>query len=331
MTPSIIALALGSLVLYPAKAAQVCGEPSFLSDPREEYAPIVSFSQNGMSVIYASRRLRTGELSTATGKNLRHLRLDEPALLEGFPPLAIRFSADNQLIITTDIKVWDRLTGKATTTIALGRPAFGIDVSRDNRHVVATTHGSGKVRLFSFSNPNMKRTLSHKGVSSVAFAPNGKLVVEGHIDGQLRLWEVASAKPIADLKSRGKLPVQAVSFSPNSSVVAAGSRDGIVRLWSLQKGSEVFTATFPDTGFFSVAFSPNGNKLAAGTFDGDICIWTLGETTKLYKKMTGHRWVVHSLCFSEDGLSLVSGSYDQTIRLWDVKSGRQLWKHQVMK
>src|SRR5262249_21219926 len=151
--------------------------------------------------------------------------------------------------------------------------------------------------LFDMSSPQHKRTLSGKGVSSVAFSPDGKLVAEGHADGSLCLWDVVSAKQVDNVRSSGKLLIQTVTFSPDSSMVAWGSRDGIVRLRSIQNRSDVFATKYGDTGIFSLAFSPDGTKLAVGTFHGDIFIWTIGKTNKLLQKMTGHQWVVHSVCF----------------------------------
>src|SRR4051794_34104315 len=108
-------------------------EPSLLLDPREEYAPNVLVSPDGKKVIYASRRLRTGELDFATGETIRHLKLDEPALSKGITPWAIRLFSEGQRILTTDLKVWNRISGKGEPIIALPISAATVDISENGK------------------------------------------------------------------------------------------------------------------------------------------------------------------------------------------------------
>lgn len=53
--------------------------------------------------------------------------------------------------------------------------------------------------------------------------------------------------------------------------------------------------------------------------DSTILVWDLG-TSRLIKKMVGHRSAVTSLSFSAESATLVSGGLDSSVRVWDVKS-----------
>ncbi|MCB0186766.1 MAG: hypothetical protein KDE31_21010, partial [Caldilineaceae bacterium] len=73
------------------------------------------------------------------------------------------------------------------------------------------------------------------GISSVAFSPNGRLLVSGGIDRSLRLWDIASGKTIHTLTGHTER-VWSVCFSPDGQMVASGSDDGAVKFWDVTTG-----------------------------------------------------------------------------------------------
>ncbi len=74
-------------------------------------------------------------------------------------------------------------------------------------------------------------------IQSVAFSPDGKTLLAGCDDGQIRLWDLATKKIVwSEDVEHG--PVTAVAFSPDGKLFAAGtgelSKDdtpGTVVLW----------------------------------------------------------------------------------------------------
>lgn len=59
-------------------------------------------------------------------------------------------------------------------------------------------------------------------------------------------------------------------------------------------------------------------QLTSG-LDSTILLWDLG-TSRLIKKMVGHKSAITSLSFSAESATLVSGGLDSSVRVWDVKS-----------
>ena len=200
-----------------------------------------------------------------------------------------------------------------------------------------------------------------KGVNSVVFSPNGKLLASGGNDGKIRLWDVATGRRIG--KQMGQLaPVFSVAFSPDGTTLASSGKDSVIRLFEVGTGKKLqslrilricyvwalafspdgamlasaagrgirlwdvatgrLAANFRGQAAISVAFGAEGTLLASGGRDKTVRIWDL-ETGRNFATLTGHTRVVQSVAFSQNGTILASGG-DSTIRIWEMETGRNL-------
>lgn len=159
-------------------------------------------------------------------------------------------------------------------------------------------------------------------VLSLAFSPDGTLLVTGDADGAIRLWRVVDGKQLLVLVGH-KGWIWSVAFSPDGKHVASGSSDQTVKLWDVGTGACIQTLQGHTNWMRSVAFSPQGNWLASSGEDYTVKIWDAATGTGL-KTLQGHRNWVQAVAFSPDGYCLASGSEDQTIKLWDVSTGECL-------
>jgi WD40 repeat protein len=73
------------------------------------------------------------------------------------------------------------------------------------------------------------------GLTSFAFAPDGKAALLGRGDNSLRLWDLAGGREIKTFEGHSG-PVNSVAFAPDGKTALSGSSDGTIRLWDLKRG-----------------------------------------------------------------------------------------------
>jgi hypothetical protein len=162
-------------------------------------------------------------------------------------------------------------------------------------------------------------------VYSVTFAPDGKKVLSGSVDGRAILWEAATGKHLQMLQGHGGM-IWGVAYDPRGKHVFTSSWDGTVKMWDPVRGTEI--RRFPVQGRIAdingMAVSANGKQLLTGSDDGTLRLWDV-ETGQELRQFHGHRGFVYGVAFSPDGKRALSGgSADNQLILWDLQTGKEL-------
>ncbi|MEI6046916.1 MAG: hypothetical protein WCS37_21415 [Chloroflexota bacterium] len=90
-------------------------------------------------------------------------------------------------------------------------------------------------------------------------------------DSTIRLWDVASQKPIGEPLTGHGSSVYSVAFSPDGKTLASGSLDDTIRLWDVASQRPLGQPFIGHTStVYSVAFSPDGKLLASGSDDKTV-------------------------------------------------------------
>jgi WD40 repeat protein len=229
-------------------------------------------------------------------------------LLQQSPPRGVSrlaLSADGKTLATLEsskesdkgeyaryLTLWNLATGKVQSSLPVelwSALAFSTDgkvlaraiyTLKDNRldavEVRCRDLTTGK-DLPALSNTVGKNSI----ISCLAFAPDGKTLAGSDYEGNILLWDTASARVRATLKQEEKRSVTALAFSPDGkTLAAAGSnapgRDhepGSVVLWNVASGQPRLTLTGHTNAVLSVAFSPDGKLLASGGSDRTVRLW----------------------------------------------------------
>jgi WD40 repeat protein/predicted Ser/Thr protein kinase len=163
----------------------------------------------------------------------------------------------------------------------------------------------------------------HAGpVSSVAFAPDGKMMASGSYDRTVRLWDTATGRELATLRGHTEA-VTCVAFSPDGKALASGGLDATVRLWDVAARREQAILKGHTGAITAAAFGPRGPLLATSSQDGTTRLWD-PATKEVRSVLKGHRGAVLCLAFAPDGKELATGGADRTVKLWRAADGQEL-------
>jgi WD40 repeat protein len=237
------------------------------------------------------------------------------------------------------IKVWDRKTGKETSSFKAG--AGAVAFSRDGKQLIAGSTvweiPSGKKRL----------TLDTQTVpGAVAWAPQGRRIATAGPGQVVQVWDAAAGRLLHTLKGHTNT-VLAVAFSRDGKHLASGGADGTVRLWEAGTGKPLQILKGHTNGYLSIiigrgiisevarvehhkqpqveafieqvtglAFSPDGKYLASGGKDAAVIVWDVA-TGKKVRQFQEPMHAVACLAWSPDGKRLASGSH-ATVTVWDA-------------
>ena len=167
-------------------------------------------------------------------------------------------------------------------------------------------------------------------VNSVAYSPDGQLLISGSNDRTIKLWQnngvfIKSLAIPYDINNQ-LTDVTSVAVSPDGTLLAVGVEQyhaisqnhfGALQLWRIPDGSLIHTFTGYGAKVTSTAFSPSGEFLASGSNDRSVKVWRLADQS-LVSDRFDHSQEVRAVAFSSDGQWLASGSDDHTAILYQT-------------
>ena len=180
--------------------------------------------------------------------------------------------------------------------------------------LVASVGQDNTIKLWNLANTEASQAIlsDHTSqVKSIAFSPNGKLLVSAGFFGQVILWDVPSGTKINSFKTRAAT----VAISRDGNYLATVGRRS--KIWDIRNPKEILELqTLPHDKsvlFWTVDFSPDGKWLACGDENGRLEIWDV-QHQKLVQSLKASTDRIFSVQFSADSRFLVSmGSHRHTL------------------
>ena len=112
-------------------------------------------------------------------------------------------------------------------------------------------------------------------VGTLAFSPDGTMLVSGSRDKTIKFWEIPSGQLIRTVEAHDG-GVHTVTFSPDGKVLASCSDDTTIKLWDSSTGNLICTLQGHTGPVRSIAFSSDGRRLVSGSHDKTVRLWEGG-------------------------------------------------------
>jgi WD40 repeat protein/uncharacterized caspase-like protein len=105
-----------------------------------------------------------------------------------------------------------------------------------------------------------------KGVTSVVFSRDGRLLASGSSDNTIRIWDLATKRELRTLTGHTS-NIESIDFSPDGRLLASAGDDGGTFLWDTTTGEHLLTLISLDDGGEWMVVTPQG------LFDGTPAAW----------------------------------------------------------
>src|SRR5205823_4057168 len=96
------------------------------------------------------------------------------------------------------------------------------------------------------------------------FSPDGRLAASASWDRTVRLWDVASGRPVRELTGH-QAQVHDVAYSPDGRRLVTAGWDATVRLWDVASGRELRCFRGHQDRVEAALFSPDGRLVASAS------------------------------------------------------------------
>lgn len=222
------------------------------------------------------------------------------------------------------IRIWS--STKKVELLRIIVPNFeskSVTFSRDGKSIVSAWN-DGIIRAFTpltgklmYAIPNAH----NKGCTAVALTQNGKTLVSGGVEGQVRVWKIEPLKQslIGVLKEHFG-PISTIEINKFDNEVISASSDGSCIIWDLLRLSRKHVL-FANTQFTAARYFPNGVQILTSGTDRSIRYWEVYDGSMVREKEGSKVGPINCLAINSSGNYFVSSGNDCIIKLWNYELG----------
>ena len=156
-----------------------------------------------------------------------------------------------------------------------------------------------------------------KGICALAWSPDGKTLASGGNDGIVRLWNVATAAPIASLRGHDGA-VRSIDWSLDGRRLVSGAEDGRVGVWLTGDERPLRLHRAHRSWINSVRWSPDGARYASACGDGKLVVHATASGTALARLRSPFGNFM-SIAWSPDASMLAAAARTGSVVVWRTR------------
>ena len=111
-------------------------------------------------------------------------------------------------------------------------------------------------------------------IESIAMTGDGKLLVTGHHQGDIGLWQLHSGKCLGHIKAHDGI-IRGLAINVSNTLLASCANDSLIKLWELNSLTEITELSGHLDEVNDVVFHPDDNILFSCSADKTIKVWEL--------------------------------------------------------
>jgi WD40 repeat protein len=177
-----------------------------------------------------------------------------------------------------------------------------------------------------FESKALVRTLrGHiKPVTACAFSPDGRTILSGSDDGNLRLWDPSSGQTLHIMETHSA-GVLTCAFSPDGKIITCTTFEGLLLLWDSQTGQSKGSIKGPINSLYGFSFSPDWSLIVSNGINS-LQVWEVVSGRTLWNVKYQTKNLVYTSAFSPDGRKIAYADIymDEALQIREASTGQLL-------
>lgn len=224
---------------------------------------------------------------------------------------------------------WYRLSHPNRLALAMEEVVHDLAISPDGKFLAVAGGSRKPLSLFDAATGRHLWTKTaparspNQALLGVAFSPDGKRLITGAADHQVRVWDAATGEVLLACAGHAA-NANGVAFNPRCDQFASASDDGSVNIWNAATGLRLLSIRAHPSRVKSVAYHPDGKSIASAGQGNLVRVWDAATGQALFA-CDARTERVHRVRFSPDGKFLAATGFTGGTHVWDAKTGKEIY------